>query len=236
MWPPNILAGARTCPTGDGGECFDWKDDTMGHGTHVSGTILARADGSGVVGVLPYGARLWMTNPFGYLVRGLVLVLSQSFSAELQVAGLTAGHWGAEWCPGAGAALQWAPCLASRAGSVAPLLAPCTPGPLASAAASPGRPLASTLRLTGLLRRPFLWQDTFDSNELLVGWDKCVQHWEGLKKSVNPAMKLVISMSVGGWLPAPAACCLSDAPTPAAPCITMPMILNQKDKIGKLSS
>jgi hypothetical protein len=77
----------------------------MGHGTHVSGTILARADGDGVVGVLPAGARLFMNNPFGPL-------------------------------------------------------------------------------------------DSFNANELLVGWDNCVQHLSYLKKSVNPAMRMVVSMSV----------------------------------------
>lgn len=35
-----------------------WGDDDNGHGSHVVGTIAARADGKGVTGVAP-GARLW---------------------------------------------------------------------------------------------------------------------------------------------------------------------------------
>jgi subtilisin len=46
------IAGGTNCSTGKG------YSDGNGHGTHVSGTIAAKDDSNGVVGVAP-GARLW---------------------------------------------------------------------------------------------------------------------------------------------------------------------------------
>ncbi len=46
------IAGGKNCSTGKS------YDDGNGHGTHVAGTIGAKDDGNGVVGVAP-GARLW---------------------------------------------------------------------------------------------------------------------------------------------------------------------------------
>lgn len=50
--PDLRIAGGRSCSNGS-----SWRDRN-GHGTHVSGTVAARDDASGVVGVAP-GARLW---------------------------------------------------------------------------------------------------------------------------------------------------------------------------------
>jgi subtilisin len=44
--------------------CGAGGSDVQGHGTHVAGTIAARDDGSGVVGVAP-GARLWSVKVLG---------------------------------------------------------------------------------------------------------------------------------------------------------------------------
>ena len=52
--------GAEACP-------FEWDEDIVAHGTHVAGTIGARRNGRGVVGVIPGGAdiyvvRIWNTS------------------------------------------------------------------------------------------------------------------------------------------------------------------------------
>jgi subtilisin len=50
--PDLTIAGGKNCSTGRS------YSDGNGHGTHVAGTIAAKDDGQGVVGVAP-GARLW---------------------------------------------------------------------------------------------------------------------------------------------------------------------------------
>jgi subtilisin family serine protease len=50
--PDLNVVGGRNCSTGQS------YDDGNGHGSHVAGTIAAKDDGNGVVGVAP-GARLW---------------------------------------------------------------------------------------------------------------------------------------------------------------------------------
>jgi subtilisin family serine protease len=52
--PDLTVAGGKTCAE-DGRD--DWRD-LVGHGTHIAGTIGAKDDGVGVVGVAP-GVRLW---------------------------------------------------------------------------------------------------------------------------------------------------------------------------------
>jgi serine protease len=44
---------------------FDWQLDTVGHGTHVTGTIVAQLNGSGVVGVSP-GVSIYALKVFEY--------------------------------------------------------------------------------------------------------------------------------------------------------------------------
>ncbi len=166
-----------------------------------------------MVGVLPYGARLWTVNPFGYLVRGGGgRVDARGWVRLLQEAGTAAGPAAGRWeaasrhaaaaccatvgaLPGQPRRLRLALRIAASVPALAPCLASCAPG-------APG--------CTGLFAHcPLLlppYQDSFDSNEQLVGWDRCMQHLEGLKRSVNPAMKIIISMSVGGWLRPPSYC------------------------------
>jgi serine protease len=56
----NLLAGCSPprCP-------WAWNEDEAGHGTHVTGTIAARRDGDGVVGVASNGAHVYTVNLFG---------------------------------------------------------------------------------------------------------------------------------------------------------------------------
>jgi subtilisin len=51
-------------PSGRGHFCEAGGTDYFGHGTHVAGTIAARNNGQGVVGVAP-GARLWSVKVLG---------------------------------------------------------------------------------------------------------------------------------------------------------------------------
>ena len=57
------IAGGKNCSTG---KSFD---DGNGHGTHVAGTIAAKDDTTGVVGVAP-GARLWAVRVLDNSGRG----------------------------------------------------------------------------------------------------------------------------------------------------------------------
>jgi serine protease len=81
--PRNKLSGCQgssSCP-------FNWWYDTVGHGTHVAGTIGAPQNGVGVVGVLSQGAevhvvRVWNTSGDvsqgqGPFATDLVLAYSQ---------------------------------------------------------------------------------------------------------------------------------------------------------------
>lgn len=38
---------------------YNWWDDTMGHGTHTSGTIGAMRNGKGIYGVSAEGAQIY---------------------------------------------------------------------------------------------------------------------------------------------------------------------------------
>ncbi len=58
---PDLRIGGGVNCTGVGGSSYN---DLYGHGTHVAGTIGARDNGFGVVGVVP-GARLWAIKSMG---------------------------------------------------------------------------------------------------------------------------------------------------------------------------
>jgi subtilisin len=65
--PDLNVVGGYNCTTSD---TSAWADDN-GHGTHVAGTIAARDNGTGVVGVAP-GARLWSVKVFTSSGSGFV--------------------------------------------------------------------------------------------------------------------------------------------------------------------
>lgn len=47
-------------PNGNATKCiYNWWDDTMGHGTHTSGTIGAMRNGKGIIGVSAEGAQIY---------------------------------------------------------------------------------------------------------------------------------------------------------------------------------
>lgn len=47
-----------------GGCPFKWSEDYISHGSHVAGTIAAKRDGQGLVGVIPNGAELYVVRVF----------------------------------------------------------------------------------------------------------------------------------------------------------------------------
>lgn len=65
----NIQAPQPGMNCANDGHASDWIKDGYGHGTHVAGTIGARDNGIGVVGVAP-GAKLWAVRVFDALGRG----------------------------------------------------------------------------------------------------------------------------------------------------------------------
>jgi subtilisin len=71
-------------------------NDDNGHGTHVSGTIGAKDDGNGVVGVAP-GARLWAVKVLGSDGSGLMSTIIAGIdyvtqnASEIEVANLSLG-------------------------------------------------------------------------------------------------------------------------------------------------
>ena len=97
-------------------------DDSDGHGTHVAGTIGAKDNGIGVVGVAP-GARLWAVRVFGSgdsttwskVICGLDWVAARA--STIEVANLSLGGPGDEGsCSDGG--LHQAVCGATRAGVI----------------------------------------------------------------------------------------------------------------------
>lgn len=47
-----------------GGCPFKWSEDYISHGSHVAGTIAAKKDGQGLIGVIPNGAELYIVRVF----------------------------------------------------------------------------------------------------------------------------------------------------------------------------
>ncbi|KJK47131.1 peptidase S8 [Lentzea aerocolonigenes] len=88
-------AGAKNCSTGRS------ADDGNGHGTHVSGTIGALDNGSGVVGVAP-GARIWPvrvlnnqgSGSFSAIICGIDYVTAHA--SEIEVANMSLGGSGSD--------------------------------------------------------------------------------------------------------------------------------------------
>lgn len=63
--PDLAVAGSVSCVNvSSASACTGTGDDVYGHGTHVAGTIAARDNAEGVVGVAP-GARLWSVKVLG---------------------------------------------------------------------------------------------------------------------------------------------------------------------------
>lgn len=60
----HVLSGAGSCY---GPSCIDWRRDSMGHGTHVTGTVAALRNSLGVVGVTGSRSNIHMFNIFGPL-------------------------------------------------------------------------------------------------------------------------------------------------------------------------
>jgi subtilisin len=93
--PDLNVAGGVNCSTGQG------FDDRNGHGSHVAGTIAARDNDLGVVGVAP-GARLWavrVLNPgglgsFASVICGVDWVTARS--DVIEVANMSLGGSGTE--------------------------------------------------------------------------------------------------------------------------------------------
>lgn len=88
----NVVGGKR-CVTGPGG----YKDDN-GHGTHVSGTIGAKNDSIGVVGVAPgvklYAVKVLDRNGSGStssVICGIDWVIANAANAKIKVANMSLG-------------------------------------------------------------------------------------------------------------------------------------------------
>ncbi|MEA2482188.1 MAG: hypothetical protein QOC55_135, partial [Thermoleophilaceae bacterium] len=93
---PDLNVDAGTNCVGDGP-----PGDDNGHGTHVAGTIGARNDGSGVVGVAP-GTKLYAVKVLGAngagstssLICGLDWVLAHAAGLDIRVANMSLGSPG----------------------------------------------------------------------------------------------------------------------------------------------
>jgi len=74
---------------------LEWDKDSSGHGTHVTGTIAARDNGIGVVGVAPE-ASIYMVRVFGdnggfLFSSGLVAAVNECVSAGAKVINMSLG-------------------------------------------------------------------------------------------------------------------------------------------------
>ncbi|HEX5589322.1 MAG TPA: S8 family serine peptidase [Candidatus Limnocylindrales bacterium] len=102
--PDLNVAGGVNCSTADRGA---WQDDN-GHGTHVAGTVAAKDNGIGVVGVAP-GARLWAVRILdasggGFLswyICGLDWIAAQRDPGDatrplIEAVNMSVAKWGAD--------------------------------------------------------------------------------------------------------------------------------------------
>lgn len=63
---PDLSAPGNTLKGCSPPECpHNWDKDSLGHGTHIAGTIAARRTGKGVLGVMSSGAHVYAINIFG---------------------------------------------------------------------------------------------------------------------------------------------------------------------------
>ena len=93
----NVQAG-KNCVLGLGG-----TNDDNGHGSHVSGTIGAKDDGNGVVGVAP-GARLYPVKVLSagglglgsWIICGIDWVAANAVSKNIKVANMSLGGGGSD--------------------------------------------------------------------------------------------------------------------------------------------
>jgi subtilisin family serine protease len=117
--PDLNIAGGKNCSTG---RSFN---DGNGHGTHVAGTIAAKNDGAGVVGVLPgapiYSVRVLNNSgsgTFATIICGIDWVTANAAAKNIKVANMSLGGAGADGgtCAATAQALQKAICNSIAAG------------------------------------------------------------------------------------------------------------------------
>jgi subtilisin len=95
--PDLNVVGGKNCSTGKG------YNDGNGHGTHVAGTIGAKDDGNGVVGVAP-GARLYAvrvlnnagTGSWSSIICGIDWVTANAAARGIKVANMSLGGSGSD--------------------------------------------------------------------------------------------------------------------------------------------
>lgn len=109
------VVGGKNCSSGK-----SFKDGN-GHGTHVAGTIGAKDDGNGVVGVAP-GARLWAvrvlnnagSGTWSSVICGIDWVTANA--GTIEVANMSLGGGGSDSSCGGSDALHNAICASVKAG------------------------------------------------------------------------------------------------------------------------
>ncbi|MFL5820260.1 MAG: Ig-like domain-containing protein [Solirubrobacteraceae bacterium] len=112
----------------DGTNCFDptqKAQDGDGHGTHVAGTIAAKNNGAGVVGVAPgtkvYAVKVLDDNgdgTFSSVICGIDWVTANASALGIKVANMSLGGFGPELdsCPNSTDAMHKAICKSTAAG------------------------------------------------------------------------------------------------------------------------